>query len=135
MELKKLIVIILAPLVAFGCMTMRRGPSQVIQIRSEPDGAAVTIEPAAGKFTGPAHVSLRRKSPYTVVVSQAGYKPVSVPVESTIAGETWWRNLVWIHPLFWGIGVIVDLPTGAGYELAPASITVDLKAGAATSAR
>ena len=75
----------------------------------------------------PGGVSLRRKTPYTVQISMEGYRSVSIPIESEVSRGTWWRNLLWIHPIFWGIGVVIDLSTGSGYELTPDTISVTLQ--------
>ena len=42
------------------------------------------------------------------------------------ASSLLWRNIAWIHPVGWAIGVGVDLGTGAGYELAPRTVAVPL---------
>ena len=116
-------------------MTMRGGPSQVIDIQTIPPGAKVIIQPAVGEFESPARVSLHRKLPYTVTVSKPGFKTASVPIENKISKGTWLRNIMWIHPLFWGAGVIVDLSTGAGYELIPKSISIEMEALTESQAR
>ena len=109
------------------CMTMLRGSSQVIEIRSEPSDAIVDIYPSGGRLIAPGGVSLRRKMPYTIQISMEGYRSLSVPIESKVSRGTWWRNILWIHPIFWGIGVVVDLSTGSGYELTPDAISVTLQ--------
>jgi len=124
-----------------GCMAMTRGRSQIIEIRSNPPGATVSIRPVDSNLLSPAHVELRRKPPstvnvpeaghegvaYVVSLSRAGYKDAIVPIESRVSGQTFVRNLIWIHPVFWGIGLAVDLSTGAGYELIPSSIFVEFQ--------
>ena len=89
----------------------------------------------------PGHLELRRKPTstvnvpgadskgvaYVVSLSRAGYKDTIVPIESTLTGRTFLWNWVWVHPLFWAIGLAVDFSTGAGYELTPSSIFVDLQ--------
>ncbi len=109
------------------CMTMRRPSSQVIEIKSEPSDAVVDIFPSGGHIMAPGSVSLRRKSPYTMEISMEGYRSVSIPIQSEVSRETWWRNLLWIHPVFWGIGVVIDISTGSGYELTPETVSVTLQ--------
>ena len=106
---------------------MLGGSSQVIEIKTDPSDAIVDISPNAGHLITPGGVSLRRDSPYTVHISKDGYRSLSVPIQSETASGTWWRNLLWIHPIFWGIGVVIDLNTGAGYELIPDAISVTLQ--------
>jgi hypothetical protein len=108
-------------------MTMTRSSSQVIEIRSEPSDAIVDIFPSGGHIIAPGGVSLRRKTPYTMKISKEGYRSVSIPIESEVSRGTWWRNLLWIHPIFWGTGVVIDISTGSGYELTPDTVSVTLK--------
>src|SRR5437870_3087434 len=124
-----------------GCMTMTHGRSQTIEVQTSPPGARVTIRPVHGDLVSPASVTMRRKpgstinvpdaryehASYLVTASRPGYKDASVPVESKIAKGTWLRNWIWIHPVLWGIGVVVDLSTGAGYELTPSSTFLKLE--------
>ncbi len=123
------------------CMTMIHGRSQTIEVQTSPPGARVTIRPVRGDLVSPATVTLRRKpesiinvpdaphenAAYLVAASRPGYKDASVPVNSKIATATWWRNLIWLHPVLWGVGVAIDLSTGAGYELTPSSIFIELE--------
>ena len=109
--------------------------------QTNPPDARVTIRPTPGDFESPAKVSLSRKPSSTVNVSEPGYKraayivtasklgyrDASVPIESAISTDTWIRNLIWIHPLFYGLGVLVDVTSGAAYELRPSSILVVLE--------
>ena len=133
---------VLAMLLPAGCMRMTRSSSQTIDVQTNPPGATVTIRPAEpGEFETPAKVSLSRKSASTVNVSERGYKGAayivtasksgyrdsSVPIDSKISTDTWVRNLIWIHPLLYGLGVLVDLTSGTGYELRPSSILLVLE--------
>ena len=128
-------------ILATGCMSMTRGRSQVIQVDSDPPGAAVSIRPLGGSVTTPGNVELLRKPEttvnvqdgggkpvaYAVTVSRAGYKDAVVPIHRRASGKTFAYNWVWIHPVFWGIGLWVDFGTGAGYELVPSTIFVKLE--------
>jgi len=125
------------------CMTMTRGRSQTIEVQTRPPGARVTVRPVRGDLVSPASVTLRRKPgstinvsipdarhehvSYLVTASRPGYKVASVAIESKVASGTWTRNLIWLHPVCWGIGVGVDLSTGAGYELTPSDILIEME--------
>ena len=132
---------VLALVLPVGCMRLIRGPSQMIDVETNPPGARVTIRPAPGDVESPAKVSLSRKplstvnvsqpgyrgAGYIVAASKPGYKDASVPIESKISTDTWVRNLIWIHPLFYGLGILVDVTSGAAYELRPSSILLVLE--------
>jgi hypothetical protein len=124
-----------------GCMTMTRGRAQTIEIRTSPPGARVEILPVASDLVSPAQVSLTRKpdstvnvsapsykgTSYLVTVSRPGYKDASVPVDSRFTGRTWAQNLIWLNPMLIGVGVLIDVGTGAAYELTPSSIFLKLE--------
>ena len=128
-------------LISAGCMRMRGSRSQTIEVQTNPPGANVTIRPGSGDFKSPAHLTLDRKpqstvnvqdpqyrrAAYIVTVSMPGYRESSVPIEKAIATDTFMRNIVWLHPLFYGIGVAVDLSSGYGYELRPSNVFVVLE--------
>ncbi len=129
---------------------MTRGKSQTIDVQTSPPGALVTIRPGGRDLVSPAKVSLRRKpdattnvpeagvakgASYLVTASLAGYRDASVPIQSKVASGTWTRNLVWLHPVFWGIGVAVDMGTGAAYDLTPSSIFLKLEPATDSAAK
>lgn len=128
-------------LLAPGCMSMTRSPSQVLDIQTTPPGAKLTIRPVQGDFESPAKVSVSRKvrstvnlpessnasAAYIVTASKTGYRDAFVTIHSKISTDTWVRNLIWLHPVFFGLGVLVDVTSGAAYELRPSSILVVLE--------
>src|SRR5437667_11167566 len=97
-----------------GCMAMTRGRSQIIEIRSNPPGATVSIRPVDSNLLSPAHVELRRKPPSTVNVPEAGhegvayvgslsraaYKDSLVLIVSRVSGNTLVRIMILFHPAF-----------------------------------
>jgi len=136
-------------LCAAGCRGITRGTTQTIDVQTTPPGARVTIRPAAGDYASPAHVTLPRKphatvnvsesggpgAAYVVTASMPGYRDASVPIQSRFSGETWVKNLIWIHPLFLLLGVALDTSTGAAYELAPSNIALVLEPEPTTAPR
>jgi hypothetical protein len=141
-------VVLVGAVLASGCMRMTRGTMQTIDVQTSPPDARVTIRPAGGDYACPAHVSLPRKpsasinvpeaggtshAAYLVTASKPGYRDASAAVVSHVSGETFARNWVWIHPVFFGIGVLVDVTSGAAYELSPSNITLVLEPEPATA--
>ena len=118
-------LITLALIVTPGCATIVNGRTEVIGIDSLPRGATARIQPGDQMLVTPGQVVLNRKSSYAVRVEKEGYEPASVALVSS-ASSSMWRNLVWIHPVGWLIGLIVDISTGAGYDLQPDKVEVTL---------
>ena len=107
-----------------GCMTIRNGKYQAVTIDSDPPGANVVIEPGNKEMKTPGVVELRRRSDYAVILEKEGFRRESVLLEGKIGGL--WRNIVLLHPVSIVVGLIIDLSTGAAYELEPNSVSVTL---------
>jgi hypothetical protein len=126
-------------LCATGCLRMVRGTTQPIDVTTTPPGARVTIRPGHIDMASPARVMLHRKGEgtvnapgapdavYLVTASLPGYRDATVAITRRTSGEVFTRNIVWLHPLFWGIGLAVDFSSGAAYELAPTDILLVLE--------
>ncbi len=105
-----------------GCATIIHGRSQDVDFASSPLGATVKVDGV--QTTTPGKVTLPRKKDHDAVFSKDGFPDRPVKIEST---GSWWMlgNVV-----FGGIiGLIIDLSTGGGYKLVPASIDMDLATG------
>ena len=109
-----------------GCMTIRNGTSQVVHVETEPPGAEVRFDPGGTTVESPGDVVLTRRHAYVAVATKEGHEKASVVLESNLTSSFWWRNLVWIHPVGWIIGWIVDSATGAGRELRPTAVSLTL---------
>jgi len=109
-----------------GCALILNGSEQAITIDSSPPGARVRVDPGNKILTTPGSVLVSRKYPATVVVEKDGYEPTSVTFTRR-KSLSLWRNLVWIHPIGWIIGISVDVGKGACYDLEPSQVHVDLK--------
>jgi hypothetical protein len=68
---------------------------------------------------------MARRYDQTLLFEKSGYWDRTVIVKRKSSSGLW-RNLVWIHPVGWIIGVIVDLSTGSGYDLEPESVSIEL---------
>lgn len=124
MALYRTIILIAAALTS-GCATMKYGKTQIVPVDSMPAGAQVTIDQTGQKLTTPGQIVLLRDLSYTVSIEKEGYEKKTIPIVSS-ASDSLWRNVVWVHPLGWIVGIVVDLRTGAGYELDPNTISVTL---------
>lgn len=97
--------------------TMLRGTTQVVEVRSEPSGATVSI-PGFDKRTTPAFLVLTRGQSYKVTVSKEGYKTVTTDLVSRratdgVAGTA--------------LGNAIDEASGAAWELNPSKLTVTME--------
>jgi PEGA domain len=121
--LKCLFVIVASNMLLTGCCMMRNAPTQLVSITSTPPGATATIQPSGAEVVTPSDVSLKRKTAYySVTLKKDGYEPARIKLVRKSSGL--WRNLIWIHPVGWVIGIVVDTSTGCGYELQPDKIDV-----------
>jgi hypothetical protein len=113
-----LILILLFTLQMSGCITMANGRTQDVRIISKPPGAKILVSPMNLTALTPITLKLQRKHLHIVNISKEGYIPQSIPL-GTKTDKSVWRNLVWVHPLGWIVGGIVDLSTGAwrGFEI------------------
>jgi len=108
-----------------GCLTMRRGSLQVIPVNSTPPGATVIAKPGGQSTVTPGELTVARRYQQSLTFELEGYQSKTVHVERH-ASSGLWRNAVWIHPVGWIIGLVVDLSTGSGYDLEPESSSVSL---------
>jgi len=111
----QLAVPVAAALPLVGSQTVWRGTKQVVEIRSEPDGATVTI-PGYEEKTTPAFVMLARGHTHTVRISKDGFKAVTADLisQKTAGGDGGW------------VGVL-DTASGAAFELNPDRLTIKLE--------
>lgn len=102
-----------------GCAaTFMRGTSQIVQFNINPPGSTIEIE--GQEYTSPASVELDRNGSYRVELKREGYATQTIMIRKKVSGG-------WV---FWGLvtgWIIVDLITGAIYELSPDSVTVSLE--------
>ncbi len=122
-----LTVVIVGALVAStlpGCMTMRRGSTQAVQVDSNPQGATVVVQPGGTTFETPSQILLPRRYAQALRFEKEGFQSETVVLERK-ASSGLWRNLVW--GVGWFIGVIVDLSTASGYDLQPDAVSVELR--------
>jgi hypothetical protein len=109
-----------------GCLTMERGPSQVISVDSIPNAANVEVVSEGKSFTTPDEIILTREENHILRIEKKGYQPKSVLIERKLSSGVF-RNLFLLFPPGIIAGVIVDMISGSGYNLEPAAVSVELK--------
>jgi hypothetical protein len=109
-----------------GCATITRGTQEVLVIESTPPGATVSTSNGLQGKT-PASFKVSRRGGFTVTIAKEGYEPITVQVESQIAGggAAGMAGNVILGGL---IGAAIDAGSGATLELKPNPIQVDLVA-------
>jgi hypothetical protein len=119
------LVLVVSPLVSYGCATMIHGTTQVVHFESTPPGATARVETMT--TTTPGQLTLSRAKGYDVEFTKPGY----LPAHSHIGQET--SGAIWGNIAFGGIiGLVVDDEDGAGYNLIPETVTDTLIVDPAT---
>ena len=109
-----------------GCLTMRRGSTQIVPVNSNPQGATVEVQPGGRTFETPDTVVLARRHSHTLQFKKDGYQPQMIVIDRKTSSGLF-RNVIWLHPFGWIIGVVVDLSTGSGYDLDPEEVSAELE--------
>lgn len=108
--------LVLAP----GCATLIHGADQLIHITSTPSGAHVKID-GIPRGNTPLFPELERGKSHTVAFSLEGYETYQTVVKSRLSPWLFGNIIV-----FWVIGFVVDLATGAAKRLSPDAVHADL---------
>lgn len=113
-------------LASTGCATLVNGTSQEIRMTTEPPGAAVLLRCPDGDRSlsevTPVAIRLSRRGPAcSVVLSKAGYQPVTVGLVKKMS--PWSLGNV----VTCGCGLAVDAMTGGMFAFVPGSVEVTLE--------
>jgi hypothetical protein len=112
--MKKLSSVIISIVCAFfisGCATIIHDSRQNIAVHTTPTGANVMLD--GQQQTSPTVFNVRGSSGYNILVNKDGYKPGYAHVDGKFRfGSVILGNILWLLP-----GLIVDLATGAAYEM------------------
>lgn len=104
-----------------GCASIISGTTQEISFHSNPEGATVTVDGVALGKT-PMRYPLKKSKHRSVAFELDGYKKLSLPLDSRLAGW-FWGNIV-----FGGlVGSTTDGISGAANEYAPNQFMVTLQ--------
>lgn len=103
-----------------GCATIVTGGSQTVSFNSSPDGADVAV---SGQVVGktPCSVSLKRATNQSLTFTKAGYKTITMRLETRVNGW-FWGNIV----LGGFIGSTTDGISGAVDEYSPGQYLVTM---------
>src|SRR3546814_11037286 len=110
--MKKFLLGMSGLLLATGCATITRGSSQAWTVETDPVGADIHLS-TGESCTSPCTLQKKRKHPFTVNITKAGYEPVQTQVESTVseAGAAGMAGNVLVGGLL-GSGVDADRTRG-----------------------
>jgi hypothetical protein len=120
-KVKKTILTILLCAFMFltGCATITTGRYQNITVTSDPSG--VKVRSGTGvSLTTPGSIKLARNHNYTLTAEYPGCEPQQKKLKNKIQG-CFWRNLL----ICGVISTVVDLASGACYELHPEEVHFD----------
>ena len=122
----KIYKLLFLPLLFFtSCATITRGVHDKLTVTSDPSGANVVLSTGERGVTPTKFLIERKTGPFTVTVSELGYVPQTVKVESKFGGTgggAMAGNLL----LGGAIGLGVDAGTGAYKSLYPNPVSVNL---------
>lgn len=117
-------MLVLLVLLLAACATIFTSSSQNISVDSNPKGATIIVNTTGGiqvfEGTTPASVHLDRKNKYVVIVNLEGYREERIQIGQTL------NPITIVNLLFWP-GFIVDLVTGAVWNLDPDQLFVTLQ--------
>jgi hypothetical protein len=119
-------VLALAAFQLGGCATVLNGTSQDVAFNTEPAGAVIALHTGQNCVT-PCEFSMRRGDDARVDINKPGFKPVSVYIQSRLAGSTFGNIL-----LGGGIGAVIDGSNGSSNRLYPNPVYVKLAADGST---
>jgi hypothetical protein len=114
------VALLLAGFQLGGCATVLNGTSQELAFNSQPDGAIVELSTGQNCVT-PCTFSMKRGDDAEVRINKPGFQPVSVYIQSRLAGSTF-GNII----AGGVIGAVVDGSNGASNRLYPNPVYVRL---------
>ncbi len=117
------LAIIAVALTTSSCASLTTGPTQMVAIDSNPQGADVTTD-TGYKGVTPCNFKLERKHNHIVTIKKKGYKTAQIVLTKSLCGSTA-GNIV-VGGI---IGVGVDAMTGAMFKLVPEKVYVELERG------
>ncbi len=114
------VALVLAGIPLAGCATVLNGTSQDVAFDSEPEGAVIALHTGQNCVT-PCAFSMKRGDDARVEISKPGFQPVTVYIQSRLAGSAF-GNILLGGP----IGAVVDGSNGSSNRLYPNPVYVRL---------
>lgn len=110
-----------------GCGTIIKGGRQDVVVTSATrDTEVIILSPKGEAYRGPpGKVTLARENAYTVKASAPGHKQRTVSISRSISGWMF-GNVIWVLPIFWGVGIALDAASGGLWSLAPDDLDVTM---------
>ncbi len=108
-------LLLAAAITSGGCATVLHGPSQTVHIKTEPPGVTVLVEGVARAET-PVDLKLHGDVEQLLTLHKDGYHDETVKLNGTI------RPIFYLNFLTLGLTALVDLGTGAMFEIFPTEI-------------
>lgn len=114
------VALLFAGLQLGGCATVLNGTSQDVAFDSEPEGAVIAIHTGQNCVT-PCTFSMKRGDDARVEITKPGFQPVTIYIQSRLAGSTFGNILAGGV-----IGAVVDGSNGSSNRLYPNPVYVRL---------
>jgi hypothetical protein len=103
-----------------GCASIFSGSSKDVEVRAPPDALVEVVKakaPGMPVYRGPpGKVHLDTGYSYQVTVKRSGRDDLILPLDRSLDGATF-LNILWVIPILWGVGVAVDMATGAFWTI------------------
>ena len=117
---------LLAHLLLAGCASVTRGTTEDVVIQYEPAGALIVTSLGVTCAASPCTMAVKRKTPFTVTASMAGYKTQIVEVNTKVSDK---GALGFAGNVVAGgvIGMGVDAATGATKDHFPNPVIIALE--------
>ena len=114
-----------AMLVLGGCATVTRGTTDIVQMRSAPNGAIATAS-TGQSCTTPCSITVGRKDEFSVHFEKPGFisQVVKVTAQASGAGQAAVAGNLVVGGL---VGLATDASTGAALDHVPNPVSVELR--------
>lgn len=116
------LLLFLAALPLGACQTISHGTTQMVEVRSEPTGATVTV-PGHGTRTTPTYLLLPRNQSHSVTLSKEGFKTMNVTITAQLAPSRATPEPGVLSVL----GSAIDAASGGSWELKPDKLIVSME--------
>lgn len=103
-----------------GCAGMFSGKTQIVTIKSEPEGATVLINGMEHGKT-PLTTSIGKSKDLLLTVRKDGFKDVSMPM------NTAFDPMALVGLMSYGFPITTDVQSGTAYQVSPNYYSVELK--------